>query len=95
MISSHYFSRRWQGQVPVAILFWRDILGVGTLINLTATALGLMMIINGIHAGFAVALHFLPLPYNVFLLAALNRAPDRNSVLMAIAVGWFVLMTLI
>jgi hypothetical protein len=95
MITSHYFSSRWQGQVPVAILFWRDILGVGTLINLTATALGLMMIINGIHAGFAVALHFLPLPYNVFLLAALNRAPDRNNVFMAIAVGWFVVMTLV
>jgi len=95
MISSHYFSRRWQGQVPVAILFWRDILGVGTLINLTTTVLALAMIVNGIHAGFAVALHFLPLPFNIFLLAALNRAPNRNSVLMAIAVGWFVLMTLI
>jgi hypothetical protein len=95
MASNHYFSRRWHGQAPVAILFWRDMLGVGTLINLTATALGLIMIINGIHAGFAVALHFLPLPFNIFLLAALNRAPDRNSVLMALAVGWFVVMMLI
>lgn len=89
-----YFSRRWQGQVPVAILFWRDILGVGTLINLTTTVLALTMIVNGIHAGFAVAVHFLPLPFNIFLLAALNRAPDRNTLLMAIAVGWFVVMTL-
>ena len=95
MASFHYFSRRWQGQVPVAILFWRDMLGVGTLINLTATALGLALIINGMHAGFAVALHFLPLPFNIFLLAALNRSPGRNTLLMAIAVGWFVLMMLI
>lgn len=95
MASNNYFSRRWQGQVPVAILFWRDMLGVGTLINLSATALGLMMIINGIHAVFAVALHFLPLPFNIFLIAALNRAPDRNTLLMAIAVGWFVVMMLI
>jgi hypothetical protein len=95
MSINHYFSRRWQGQVPVATLFWRDMLGVGTLINLIATALGLIMIINGIHAGYAVALHFLPLPYNIFLLAALNRTLGRNSVLMAIAVGWFVLMTLV
>jgi len=95
MALNHYFSRRWHGQVPVAILFWRDMLGVGTLINLTATALGLIMIINGIHAGFAVALHFLPLPFNLFLLAALNRAPDRNTLLMTIAVAWFVVMMLI
>jgi hypothetical protein len=94
MTSNHYFSRRWQGQVPAATLFWRDMLVVGTLINLTATALGLMMIVNGIHAGFAVAMHFLPLPYNAFLLAALNRAPDRKTVFMAIAVGWFFLMIL-
>ena len=79
----------------MATLFWRDILGVGSLINLTATALALTMIINGIHAGFAVAVHFLPLPFNIFLLATLNRAPERNSVLMTIAVGWFVLMMLL
>jgi hypothetical protein len=95
MTPGNYFSRRWQGQVPVATLFWRDMLGVGTLINLTTTALALAMIINGIHAGFAVALHFLPLPFNLFLLAALNRAPDRNTLLMTIAVAWFVVMMLI
>jgi hypothetical protein len=95
MPPDNYFSRRWQGQVPVATLFWRDMLGIGTLVNLTATALALAMIINGIPAGFAVALHFLPLPFNIFLLAALNRAPDQNSMLMAFAVGWFVLVTLI
>ena len=95
MSSNNYFSRRWQGQVPVAILFWRDMLGVGTLINLAATALALAVIINDIHAGFALALHFAPLPFNIFLLAALDRAPDRNSLLMAFAVAWLVLMTLV
>jgi hypothetical protein len=95
MPPTNYFSRRWQGQVPVATLFWRDMLGIGTLVNLTTTVLGLTLIINGIHAGFAVALHFLPLPFNIFLLAALNRAPDRNTLIMAIAVGWFGVMMLI
>jgi len=90
-----YFSRRWQGQVPVAILFWRDMLAIGSLINLTATSLALAVIINELHAGFAVALHLAPLPFNIFLLAALNRAPDRNTLHMAIAVAWFVVMTLV
>jgi hypothetical protein len=95
MRSNNYFSRRWQGQVPVATLFWRDMLGVGTLINLTATSLALVAIINDIHAGFALALHLSPLPFNIFLLVTLNRAPDRNTLMMAIAVAWFVGMMLV
>jgi hypothetical protein len=65
------------------------------LLNLTTTALGLTLIINGIHAGFAVTLHFLTLPFNIFLLTVLNRAPERNTLIMAIAVGWFGVMMLI
>lgn len=95
MNTGHYFSRRWHGQVPLAILFWRDLLGVGTLINLTATALALAAIINGLHAGLALAVHLVPMPFNIFLLAALNRAPDRNPLIMAVAIGWFVVMTLV
>lgn len=95
MTHGNYFSRRWQGQVPVAILFWRDMLGVGTLTNLAATSLALAAIINDLHAGFALALHLVPLPFNIFLLAALNRAPDRNTLLMTIAVGWFIAMMLV
>ena len=39
--ADNYFSRRWRGQVPLAVLLWRDMLGVGTLINLTGTMLAL------------------------------------------------------
>jgi hypothetical protein len=95
MTPGNYFARRWQGQVPLTILFWRDMLGVGTLINLAATSLALAAIINDLHAVFALALHLAPMPFNIFLLAALNRAPDRNMLLMAIAVGWFIVMTLV
>jgi ABC-type uncharacterized transport system permease subunit len=44
--------------------------------------------------GLAVALHFLPMPYNVFLFAALWRMPDRNTLASLIAGGWLVAMTL-
>jgi hypothetical protein len=58
-----YFSRRWHGQVPLAVLLWRDMLGVGTVVNLIATILALAAIIQGAHAGLAVALHLAPMPY--------------------------------
>jgi hypothetical protein len=95
MSPGNFFSRRWQGQVPLAVLFWRDMLGIGTLINLATTALALAIIINDIHAGFAVAIHFAPMPFNIFLLTVINRAPDRNPIVSAMAVAWLVVMTLI
>jgi len=90
-----YFSRRWHGQVPLAVLLWRDMLGVGTVVNLIATILALAAIIQGAHAGFAVALHLAPMPYNFFLFAAIWRAPDRNSFTTTIAAGWLVAVTFV
>jgi hypothetical protein len=90
-----YFSRRWHGQVPLAVLLWRDTLGVGTVVNLIATILALSAIIQGAHAGLAVALHLAPMPYNFFLFAAIWRAPDRNSFTTAIAAGWLVIVTFV
>lgn len=92
---SDYFSSRWRGQVPLAVVFWRDMLGVGTVINLIATILALAAIVQGAHAGLAVALHFAPMPYNLFLFAVIWRAPDRNVFTSSVAAGWLAVMTLI
>lgn len=93
--SGNYFSRRWHGQVPLTVLLWRDMLIVGTLINIVATALALTAVIQGAHAGLAVALHLAPMPYNVFLFAALWRSPCRDFVTSAIAAGWLAAVTFI
>lgn len=89
-----FFSRRWRGQVPLPVLLWRDMLGVGTVVNLTATILALAVMVQDGPDGLAVALHFLPMPYNVFLFAALWRMPDRNTLASLIAGVWLVAMTL-
>lgn len=88
--TGNYFSRRWNGQVPWPVLFWRDILGVGTAINLAATFLALVAAIQGAEIGLVALLHFAPLPYNFFLFAALWRAPQRPAVAAAVALVWFV-----
>lgn len=90
-----YFSRRWHGQVPLAVLLWRDMLGVGTVVNLIAIILALAAIIQGAHAGLAVALHLAPMPYNFFLFAALWRAPNRTFFATALAAGWLVIVTFV
>jgi hypothetical protein len=91
----NYFSRRWRGRVPLPQLLWRDMLGIGTLINLVATLLALAAITQGAPSGLAVALHFAPLPYNVFLFGALWRTPGRNEFAVGLAVVWLFLMTLV
>jgi hypothetical protein len=71
-----FFIRRWRRQVPLGLLFWRDMIAVGSLINLVAAFGGLVAL--GFKADLAVAMlvFFAPLPYNVFLVAAVWRTAE-------------------
>lgn len=79
--------------MPLRRLFWRDMLGVGTLVNLAATFVSLMAAAQGAPIVLAAALHFAPMPYNLFLFAALWRLRERGSVLPFVALVWLVAMT--
>ncbi|HSM27493.1 MAG TPA: hypothetical protein VK855_05250 [Thioalkalivibrio sp.] len=91
----NFFSRRWHGRVPVPQLLWRDIIGMGTLINLVATMLALAAVTQDAPSGLAVALHFAPLPYNLFLFGALWRTPGRNEFAVGLVVVWLIVMTIV
>ncbi|QIB64358.1 hypothetical protein [Kineobactrum salinum] len=91
----NFFASRWRGQVPLRVMLWRDMLGTGTLINLVMTFLALIAIVLDAHIGLAVALHFAPLPYNIFLFAAIWRAPRLNAFTATISAGWLAAMTLL
>lgn len=90
-----FFLRRWQGQVPAVLLFWRDIVLVGSLVNLTTTFLALMLAAQGVATAIAVAVHFAPLPYNLFLCAALWRHPGRTTAQSGATGLWLALATLL
>jgi hypothetical protein len=90
-----YFARRWHGDVPAAVLLWRDMLALGTLANLAVTFAALFMLSQGAHPAVAAAVHFSPAPYNAFLVAAFWRSAQRTTVTGAIAVAWLCLVTLI
>lgn len=91
----NFFSRRWSGRVPLAQLLWRDMIGVGTLINLVATLLALIAVTQDAPAVLAAGLHFAPLPYNLFLFGALWRTPGRNEFALGLATTWLIIMTVI
>lgn len=90
-----YFRRRWRGQVAASTVLWRDTLGVGTVVNLAATLAAFVMASQGVPAWAAVVVHFLPLPYNVFLFVAVRRARPRSRFGVALAAAWLAAMTLV
>lgn len=86
---------RWSGRTARATLLWRDMIGVGTLINQLFSFAGLMVIAQGGPTGWALVLHFAPLPYNLFLLLAVGRSPWKRPTDMILAAAWFVAMLLV
>ncbi len=90
----HYFSKRWQAQVAFGDLFWKDLIVCGTLVNLLITFFGLMLIAQGYPSSWAVMMHFLVLPYNIFLVLAVLRWPEAKMWFKTSAGAWFVLTSL-
>jgi len=90
-----FFARRWRGEVPMHTLLWRDMLCVGTVVNMFATFVALMAASQGAPSWAAVAIHFAPLPYNIFLFAAVRRAVPRSRVAATVSLVWLALMTVV
>lgn len=87
--------RRWRGEVPLARMFWRDMIGVGSLLNLAASIGALILLAHGAPAGVAAALHFAPLPLNAFLFAAVWRNGRRSPLTRTAALAWLLIASLV
>ncbi len=64
----------WRGEMPLSQVFWSFTIVFGTLFNFLATGVGLVAMAGGMPAPAAVALHFLPLPYNFLVLVGVWRS---------------------
>jgi hypothetical protein len=90
-----YFARRWHGDVPALVLLWRDMLAIGSLVNLAVTFVALIVLSQGAPVSAAAAVHFSTAPYNIFLFAAFWRSTHRTAITSAIALSWLALVTLL
>lgn len=97
---STFFSRRWNGEVPLGHLFWWDMVVVASLINVVTTVGALVILAAKLPALLAVAIHLIPLPYNLFLFgsvlrtADLTEAPNANTMKMGATI-WIILASLL
>lgn len=90
-----FFSSRWRGEASAAVVYWRDILAVGTLINLVTGFAALMLAAQGTDIVIAALMHFAPLPYNVFLVVALWRTPQRTRTMAWTSLVWLGAVTVL
>ena len=90
-----FFRSRWRGEASAAVVYWRDILAVGTLINLVTGFAALMLAAQGTDIVIAALVHFAPLPYNVFLVVALWRTPQRTRTMAWTSLVWMGVVTVL
>ena len=95
-----FFVSRWRGYCPLDRLFWRDMILVGTAISLASTFAALMLLGFKAPTPLAIAVHFAPVPYNIFLFISVWRTADRVGPAAAPAARmgatlWLILATLV
>jgi hypothetical protein len=90
-----FFARRWRGEVALRVLFWRDMLVVGTMVNVCVSFAALMMFAQGLDGRWAFVVHLAPLPYNAFLLVSVWRSGQRRIPIALAATGWMLAMTVV
>ena len=95
-----FFVRRWRGDMPLQTLFWRDMIFVGSLVNLGTTAAAVLLLGFKAPTLLAIAVHFSALPYNIFLLVSVWRTasrlpPAKASAVQMAAAAWMLAATIL
>jgi len=69
--------------------------GVGSVLNLLAIFGALLLAASGVSDAWAVALHFGPVPYKIYLFLCLWRRPARPAWAVALGALRVALMTVV
>jgi hypothetical protein len=100
-VSAWAFLRsRWRGEVPLGIVFWRDMVCVGTALNVLSTTVALLLLAAGAGTPTVLLVHFAPVPWNLFLFLSVWRSADNTggqhaSLVKAMAALWVLLVMII
>ena len=94
-----FFRSRWQGRVPLDRLFWRDLVLVGTVLNVASSVAALILLGLKLPLALVLAAHFAPVPYNIFLTFAVWRTTEKiagaKASLMTLAATLWLIATVV
>jgi hypothetical protein len=74
---------RWHGDAPLGTVFWRDMLFVGTLINVATTLAAIGLLAIDAPTVPAVLVYFAPIPWNLLLFFSVWRSASKAPGLVA------------
>lgn len=96
---SGFFRARWNGEVALERLFWRDMIFIATALNACGSFLALLLLGFKMPLAVVLAAHFAIVPYNLFLTLAVWRTAERYGestvAYMTGATLWLMLVTVI
>jgi len=86
--------------MPLDRLFWRDLVLVGTAINVAFSVVAIILLALKLPLALALAAHFAPVPYNIFLTFAVWRTTEKDkgakaSLMTLGATLWLILVVVI
>jgi hypothetical protein len=73
---TRFISALWHGDVPLSTTFWEYGVVYGLLVNAAAGVASLALFSTD-ESLWGLVLHFLPAPYNIFILVAIWRAAGK------------------
>lgn len=94
-----FFRPRWQGAVPLDRLFWRDLVFVASAISIASSAVALVLLGLKMPLALVLAVHFAPVPYNLFLTLAVwrtaERFPGAKAWMMTLGASLWLILTVV
>lgn len=70
---------RWRGEAPLKTVFWRDMLAVGTILNILAASIAITLLIFEVDSLIALVVYLAPLPWNLFLFFSVWRCAENTT----------------
>jgi hypothetical protein len=97
---SEYFSSRLSGRAPLPVVFWRDMILIGTCLAFFSVGLMLIAAVNGAPTWVIVGVYVVNWPYSGFVVMAVWKAaawstPGTRVVSRAVALVWLALSVLV
>lgn len=80
-----WFSSRWRGDTPLATVFWRDMILVGTVVNAAASLAAIGLLAADAPAVIAFGAFLAPVPWNLFLFFSVWRSAAKAAASVAMA----------